>query len=209
MIHFCTAPNTEHFKKGNHIRLRCRNQHDVYYLKKGIIKIINLCATGKEIIKYIVNEGEIFGLLGLTEGENINDYAVAIEDVIVCPIDAATLKKMMNDNPNLNNYIFTLAGERIKKLEQNLESLVNKNAQTRIKDFILDYIKNFGTVSDDYVIAKNLLSNRDIGKLTSTSRQTVNKTLNTLKLNKIIDFDEKIMRASVKTLEKNTLENVS
>ena len=79
---------------------------------------------------------------------------------------------MMNNNPNLSNYFFMLAGTRIKKLEQNLESIVNKNAQTRIKDFILDYIKNFGTMSDGYVIAKNLLSNEDIGKLTSTCRQT-------------------------------------
>jgi len=193
----------EHFKKGDQIELRRGNQYDVYCLKTGILKIINLNDNGEEVVKYVINEGEIFGILGLTDGESRNDYAVAMEEAIICIIDAETLKKMMNDNAKLSNYIFKMAGMRIKKLERKLESLIHKDAQTRVKEFILDYIHDYGDKSEGYIVAKNLLCNRDIGKLTSTSRQTVNKVLNDLRLNEIIDFDDKIIRAPEKNLTYN------
>lgn len=196
VIDLGTNLSMEYFKKGDKIGLKRNNQCDVYFLKLGALKIIHLNDNGEEVIKYIINEGEIFGILGLTEGENINDYAVAMEDAVVSIIDADTLKKMMNDNPELNNYLFKLAGSRINKLERKLESLIYKDAKTRIKDFILDYIIDFGVRHEGYVVAKNLLSNKEIGKLTSTSRQTVNKVLNNLKLKQIIDFDEKSISAT-------------
>ena len=195
MVELCSTMVKEHCKKGQRIGLNRPNHNDVYFLHSGIVKIINLNDNGEEIIKYIVNEGETFGILGLTEGENSNDYAIAIEDSNICIFNAITLKKMMNENAHLSHYLFKMAGIRIKKLEQKLESLIHKDAKTRVKDFILDYLHDYGIKSEGHLVAKNLFSNKDVGKLTCTSRQTVNKTLNTLKINQIIDFDEKTIRA--------------
>ena len=203
MINLDSTLVMEHFRKRDKIGLKRGNFHEVYFLKTGSFKIIHLSDSGEEIIKYIVNEGEIFGLLGLIEGESINDYAVAMEDSTICVIEANSLKEMMNDNAILNNYFFMLAGARIKKLERKLETLVYNDAKTRIKGFILDYINDFGVKLEDHVIAKSLLSNKEIGKLTSTSRQTVNKVLNNLKANQIIDFDEKTIKVSEKILKNN------
>lgn len=203
LINFSKTLVMEHFVKGEKIELKRGNLQDVSFLKIGSVKIVHLNDSGEEIIKYIVNEGNIFGILGLMEGESADDYAIAMEDTVICFIDANSIKKMMNDNSRLNNYIFTLAGTRIKKLERKLESLIFNDAKTRIKEFILDYIYDFGRKSEGYIVAKNLLSNKEIGKLTSTSRQTVSKVLNDLKFNKIIDFDEK----TIKTKEKFYAQN--
>jgi CRP/FNR family transcriptional regulator len=191
----------KYYKKGIHIGRDDGITDDIYFLKKGSIKIVRLCDNGEEIIKDVINEGDIFGLLGLLYGENRNDYAVAMEDAVVCIIDAITLKKMMTENQKLNNYIFKLAGLRIQKLERKLESLIHKDAETRIADFIRDYILGFGKETDAFFVAKHLLSDSEIGKLTSTSRQTVNKTLNRLKRNGIIDFDRVQIRLNKKNLK--------
>jgi len=188
------------FKKGERIVLNAGKGGDIYFLKTGTAKITGNSDTGEEAIKYLVNQGEIFGILNLIEGENANDFVVAMEDSLICVIDSTTLEDMIVNNSNLNNHLFKLAGLRIQKLERKLEALVYKNAETRIKEFVEDYIKNFGEESGNALVAKNMLSNKEIGKLTSTSRQTVNKVLNELKLKGHLDFDKDVMLMKSKHL---------
>ena len=193
MDYMCEHLQMSTFKKGAQIELSPRSGGDIYFLKRGACKVIANYDCGEEDIKYLINEGEIFGIMNLIEGENANDCAVAIDDSLICVIDSSTLKNMMISNSNLNNHLFKLAGLRIKKLERKLEALVYKNAETRIKEFITEYLKDFGEQSGDSLVAKNLLSNKEIGKLTSTSRQTVNKVLNELKLRGYLDFDKDVL----------------
>ncbi|MGX1931022.1 Crp/Fnr family transcriptional regulator [Flagellimonas sp. 2504JD4-2] len=161
----------------------------VCFLKKGSIKIMTLLSSGEERIKYILTEGEIIGVSFLLGEEPENDYAVAMEECTIAMVDANFVKKGMKNNPLLNEYIFGVASIRLNKMEKALESILYKDAQTRIKDFIKDYIEDLGDEKGGSMIAKNLLSNKDIAKITGTSRQTVNKTLNDLKRLKVIDFD--------------------
>lgn len=207
MIHMYTNLVMKYYKKGKRIGFEHKGAGDVFFLKKGTVKIVSLHENGDEIIKGVSKEGNIFGILGLLYGESVNDYAVAMEDVVVSMIDATSLKQMMLENPQLNNYIFKLAGLRIQKLERKLESL-HRDAESRIEEFIKDYIVEFGKREKDCFVAKNLLSDGDIGKLTSTSRQTVNKTLNRLRRNHKIDFDRKQLRLSIWGNEQFTNSNI-
>ena len=191
----------KNFKRGERIELNHGKGGDVYFLKMGAAKIIGYSNCGEEDIKYLINEGEIFGLLNVMDGENPNDHAVAIDDSLICILDSVTLKAMMEQNPGLNNHLFKLAGLRIRKLERKLEALVYKNAETRIREFIVEYLKDFGQRSDNALVAKNILSNKEIGKLTSTSRQTVNKVLNELKVNGHLHYDKNVLKMECRYLQ--------
>ncbi|UII80328.1 Crp/Fnr family transcriptional regulator [Flagellimonas sp. CMM7] len=199
MIHLCSSLVMEYYKKGDQIRFNRKTPKDVFFLKKGTIKIVQLWDNGDEIVKDIIKTGDIFGIHGLLNVDKIDDYAIAIEDTMVCVIDASTLQNMMGENENLNNYIFKLAGLHIKKLERKLESLLYKDSETRIKEFIIEHIYEFGEEKDGTIITKKLLSDSDIGKLTSTSRQTVNKVLNQMKKEGGIYFDNKIVSMQKRT----------
>ena len=202
MEHMCQHLVMKRFKKGERIRLNSGKGGDVYFLKQGVVKITTDYDSGEEGIKHLVKEGEIYGILNVMKGENVNDFAIAIEDCIIFIIDVLTLKQMMIENKNLNNHLFKLAGLRIQKLERKLASLIYKNAETRVKEFIIEYLTDFGQESGEALVAKNMLSNKDIGKLTSTSRQTVNKVLNELKLQGYLHYDHQTMVMERKNLFK-------
>ena len=189
------------FKKGERLELNSGTGGEVYFLKMGAAKITGYSDCGEEDIKYLINEGEIFGLLNVMDGENPNDHAVAIDDSLICILDSLTLKAMMEQNSRLNNHLFKLAGLRIRKLERKLEALVCKNAETRIREFIVEYLKDFGQQLDNGLVAKNILSNNEIGKLTSTSRQTVNKVLNKLKLTGHLHYDKNVLKMECRYLQ--------
>jgi len=186
----CSTMEMKHFNKGTEIELEQKKiASDVFFLKRGVVKIVHYTNEGEEVIKQLIKKGDVFGIMGLIDIENNDDYTVALDDSLVCVISSSYFKKMMEENPKLNNHILKLVGIRIKKLERNLSELMYKDARSRIENFIKDYVVDFGTDKGDFIVAKNLLSNKEIGKLTSTSRQTVNKIMNNLKENNKIDFD--------------------
>lgn len=161
----------------------------VYFLKEGTVKIATLNAEGKELIKYLIRPGFIFGELALLENhEDEDDYAVALEDCVVCFMDVDKLKQMMQMNEDLNLKIRKLVGIRIKKVENRLSSMVFKTAPERIYDFLLEFAKEFGKPVKDGYEAKLFLKQDDIAKLTAASRQTVATTMNDLREKKIIIY---------------------
>ena len=172
----------------------------VYFLKKGVIKIGSFTADGQEDYKYLVQEGQIFGELALVGKENPNDMAIAVEDSMICLVDVETMQKMMITNRSLNNSIFKIMGFRIRKLERRLEAILFKDAKTRILEFLIEHLKDFGVQEGDKIRVKNYLTHRDIAKLTSTSRQTVNAVFSELRKANLIHYDKNIIEVEPKNL---------
>ena len=68
--------------------------------------------------------------------------------------------------------------------------MLYKDSSTRIKEFIADYVEEFGKADQSgKLVAKNLLSHKEIANLTNTSRQTVSNVLSKMRKDGIIDYD--------------------
>ncbi|SEL71536.1 CRP/FNR family transcriptional regulator, anaerobic regulatory protein [Aquimarina amphilecti] len=196
MMHICEILDMKYVNKGEVIEFISENKEKVYFLKNGTVKIVN---RDSDIAKYIVNKGNIFGELVLYDQEAANEQqAVALDDCVICSIEANQMTDLMNQHESLKNEIFKVYGLRIKKLERRLQDLLYKDSGTRIKEFILDYILDFGKSNNDRIIAKNLLSHKDIAHLTNTSRQTVSNAMSTLRKNKIIDYNSQYISINKK-----------
>lgn len=164
----------------------------IYFLKEGMVKIVHYNEDGRETIKYLVSPGNIFGELALLENdENSNDYAIALNDCTICFMDVEQLNMMMQENKDLSISIRKLIGLRLKKLETRIESLIFKDAQTRIVEFLAELFKEFGKEEGQGLKVKNFLTHDEIAKLTASSRQTVTSVLNDLRKKGIITYSSK------------------
>ncbi len=178
-------------KKGEVLHLNRADKKIVYFIKSGTIKIVT---KDSEHTRSILNMGNIFGELAIYEeqdNEESEEKAVVLEDGVVCVIETKQMKMMIEKYSSLKNQLLKLHGLRIRKLQRNLEDLLYKNSETRIKEYILNYINQFGQKKDDLIKAKNLLSHKDIAQLTSTSRQTVSNVMSKLRKEGIIDYNAK------------------
>ncbi|GAB4257122.1 MAG: Crp/Fnr family transcriptional regulator [Vicingaceae bacterium] len=154
----------------------------IFFLKKGRVKIGTYSDEGKEIIKAILVPGEIFGELSLVGEERRKDFAMAMDnDVTICALSMEDMQEMMHKNPNLSLRVTKLIGFRLIKIERRLESLIFKDARSRIIDFIKDMCEEKGQKIGDEILVKHYLTHQDIANLTATSRQTVTTVLNELK----------------------------
>jgi CRP/FNR family transcriptional regulator len=167
----------------------------VYLLKEGMIKIMVTNEDGKDVIKYLVKPGNLFGEIPLIgDYESKEDYAVAMEYSVVCFLDAEKLKYWMEVNKDLRTKIYRQIGSRIKKLENRLLAMIFKDVFTRIYEFLIDFALEFGKITNHTCEVKNILTHDDIAKLTATSRQTVSTVLNELKRSKLIEYNKKVIK---------------
>ncbi len=169
-------------KKNQYIYFPQEPSKVVFFLKAGRVKIGTYSDDGKEIIKTIIQPGEIFGELGIAGEETRKDFAIALDDnVRMCAINVDDIKSMMNNNPDLSMEITKVIGERLMRVNRQLESLIFKDANTRVIDFIKEMAEQQGIPIGKEVLLKHNLTHQDIANLTATSRQTVTTVLNTLK----------------------------
>lgn len=164
----------------------------VFLLKEGRVKIGSYSDDGKEIIKAILQPGEVFGELAITGEEKRRDFAQAMDNnVRICAIGVTEMIRIMNSNPRLSLEVTKMIGERLSKVERRLESLVFKDARERIVDFIKTNAQERGRKVGDELLLKHNLTHQDIANLTATSRQTVTIVLNDLREQELIYFDRK------------------
>lgn len=175
-------------EKGKSIELYGTNKNSVFFLKKGSVKIVD---TTKNTVKHIVKRGNIFGELVLYNKKAASEeIAYALEECVICYIESEQMMELMEKHTSLKNEIFKIYGLRIQKLERRLDNLLYKDCTTRIREFISEYLEEFGEMNEEgSLIAKNLLSHKDIANLTNTSRQSVSNILSLMRKEGVIDYN--------------------
>lgn len=181
-----------YFGKNDFIYFTNETSKYIYMIADGRVKIGNYGEDGKEVTKAILGPGEIFGELALTGEEKREDFAQAMDEkTTVCPITIQEMQELMKDNQELSFKIYKLIGLRIRKLERKIESLVFKDARTRIIEFLKDAAEWKGKKVGFETMIPTKLTHKDIANLTGTSRQTVTTILNELKDHNLINFDRR------------------
>lgn len=180
------------YKKNDFVFMAEDKSNYLFLVKSGRVKTGMYSQDGKEILKGILGSGEIFGEMALIEEERSNQFAQTIDDgttIYVIPIEK--LQSIMQNNPSMGFKITQLLAKRVKKAEKRIESLIFKNARSRIVDFIKDMANERGRKVGFETMVANHLTHMDIANLTATSRQTVTTVLNDLRYHNLIYFDRK------------------
>ena len=176
-----------YFKKNDFVYFPNDKAKNIYMIANGRIKIGYYNDEGKEIVKAILGEGEIFGELILVGEEVRTDFAQAMDDdTTICPVSLEDMQALMVENKELSFKIYKIIGLRIKKLERKIESLVFKDARTRKIEFLKDAAAWKGKKVGYETMIPTKLTHKDIANLTGTSRQTDTTIQNELKESNLI-----------------------
>lgn len=184
MMDFCVTPRYSFiFSPGE-------PSDTLYFLARGTVKIGTHSSDGKEVIKSLIHPLAMFGELGVVGETNRQDFAQSLkEDVHVYALKVEDFKALMRQNFEFADQVMTLFGSRLMRAENKLESLIFKDARTRIIDFIVDAVQNRGRKVGFEMLLKHSLTHQDIASITCTSRQTVTLVLNELKKSDLIYFN--------------------
>lgn len=173
----------------NYIYLSDEPSTHINILLKGTIKIGTHSADGKEIIKSIIHPQAMFGEMSIMGQEKRVDFAKTMSSgVEYFTVTNQAFSHLLKTNQTLNNAFMSLIGKRLSRAENRLESLIFKDARSRIIDFLKDSLAKRGRQVGFEMMFKHSLTQQDIANLTGTSRQTVTSVLNELKKENLIYF---------------------
>ncbi len=178
-------------QKGQFIYYPETPSSSVFFLKKGRVKIVSYTEDGKEIIKKILWPGDIFGELGLIDGDSKrSDFSQAMDDdVLICAMGKDEMIQMMSMNPKLNLKVMKIIGLRLRRVERRVEALIGKSARTRLIEFIKELAEERGKKVGTEILIKHHLTHQDIASLNAVSRQKTTAILNELRDENLITFD--------------------
>jgi len=166
------------FEKNSFIYFQDEKPSNIFFVKNGRVKIGTYSDEGREVIKTILENGEVFGeqfLLGNTTMEN---YAQAMEPSCLLVIERNEFQKIMEHNNFIALRMAKIFGRRLQKLEKKL-------------DFIREMADETGKTVGYETLIMHSLTHLDIARITATSRQTVTTVLNELREDNQIYFDRK------------------
>jgi CRP/FNR family transcriptional regulator, cyclic AMP receptor protein len=184
----CLITNFKTAKKGEIIYFSHDETSRVYSLKRGTIKIVEIDQKGNEIVKDVLQEGDLFGQFTLADS-NLDEYAVALSDYVTCcSFRMDDFEKVIERNPALALRYTKWVGLRLKRMENRYANLVFKDVRTRFIGFLKDWSLKEGTNENNEIILKNYLTHQDIASLICSTRQTVTTLFNDLKEKGVLDY---------------------
>ena len=157
------------FKKNENIYLSSDSADRIYFIKTGRVKVVSHYDGGKEIIKNLVSQGDIFGISSLLGQDRRNDGAVAMEATEVVVVTKDTLTKLMAEDPTLSMLIMKILGDRLMETECRLEGLVYKNSRSRVIDFLKQLVNKSGQRVGYEMLVRKFFTHQEIASLTATS----------------------------------------
>lgn len=179
------------YKKNSFIYFPDDTSNQVFFVKKGRVKIGAYSDNGREVIKRIHENGEMFGVQFFLGKACMENYAQAMEATSLFIIEHVEFQRLMEQNNFLAMQMAKFFENRLQKMEKKLESLIFKDARSRIIDFLKDMAGKTGKPIGYETLIIHSLTHLDIAQITATSRQTVTTVLNNLRGNNLIYFDRK------------------
>lgn len=191
------------FKKGDFVYFANETAAKIYLIASGKVKITSYLEDGREIVKAVLAQGELFGELALLGEEKRSDFAqVLTDDTMLCPMTIDLMHQLMRDYKDFSFQVYKMIGKRIVKLERRLEALICKDVKTRLLEFLIDLAEECGQLAGTETLIKHNYTQKDIADLVGTSRQTVTTLLNDLKEENLIYFDRsRILIRDLKNLK--------
>ncbi len=160
-----------------------------YLLLSGSVKLGYFRADGREVVKEVLKPGAIFGEAALLDHGQRADFAQAQHETAewIC-VQAVDFQNLMRENFELTRSLLRFVNGRLSAVEERLNSLIVKDARSRIIHFLAQKAGHEGRKFGGETLVKHHLTQQDIASLTGTSRQTVTSVLNELKKNNLLHF---------------------
>ena len=136
---YCTV-----FRKGQVLFAENAMPVGLFCIHSGKVKLSTQGIDGKEQIMRLAKSGEIIGYRALVSNERYHLSAIALEDCSACVIDKTFFMDLAMQEPRIAQQIFKLISNDLKKAEDKIISLSQKNVRERMAETLL--IKNLGNL---------------------------------------------------------------
>jgi CRP/FNR family cyclic AMP-dependent transcriptional regulator len=177
--------------KGETLYLQGSSDKNIYLLKKGAVKITKLTPQGNEIILDIFAGGSMFGEMSVIDPQERDESAVVVENSLLCIMKKDDFERLIQMVPGLSVRMTKMIGLKRWKIENKLLDLLYRTVEQRLAKTFLNLLEDFGVPHRNGYLLQIKLTHKDYADLIASTRETVTTTLNKMKNEGLIEFEDK------------------
>jgi CRP/FNR family cyclic AMP-dependent transcriptional regulator len=148
----------------------------LFILKKGRVRIFRVSPDGRALTTALITPGTIFGDMVLLGQRMHDNFAEAVDDVVVCVMARADVHRFLLSDPRIAMRISEILGRRVAELERRLADSVFKSVSQRVATTLC----LLAGEQPQRPLGRGVqlrLTHEQIAALTGTSRETTTKVL--------------------------------
>lgn len=176
----------------------------LYFIKEGFVKIGNVDDDGNDLVKEILQPGDVFGQFTLEPNNMQGEFAQAHKSgCVLCAFTIHDFEKLLDKRPDLSIVFSKKVGQKMKRLETRLLNLLQRDVRTRLLYFFWTMLPAGDKKDLISVTLDNYLTHEDIARLICTTRQSVSTLVSQLSDEGILEMNRRhIVIHNVKLLQK-------
>jgi len=179
-----------YFKKGEDPLGSVDTTKYFYFVISGKIKIFQIdFNTSKEQILYLLSRGDMFDVVSLLDGSESRHISEVLEDTELIRLPLSDVKLMIEEDPNFKQFFYSYIASQLKSMENLAVSLSFYDVYQRV----IQLFSNFVSTKDNKPTLRVIdnLTHEDIASMVGSVRKVVNRTLQKLKQDGIIELSRK------------------
>jgi CRP/FNR family cyclic AMP-dependent transcriptional regulator len=178
----------------------------LYFIKEGFVKVGNVDEDGNELVKEILQPGDVFGQFSLERSNMMGEFAKAHkQEAVLCAFTIHDFEKILSTRPDMSLAFSKKVGKKLMQTETRILNLLQKDVRSRLLYFFWTIGRQHGQHGHKKIIINNYLTHEDISRLTGTSRQSVTTMLSLFADEGLVIMDRKqIIIPDIQLLGKET-----
>lgn len=192
-------------KKGQQFIMQGAPINGLFFVYKGIGKVLQTGINGREQIIRMAKSGEIVGYRGFGSADTYSITAQAIDSIQLCYFSKDSIKEMLYEVPQLAVDFMLFYSDELNKSETRVRKLAQMTVRERVVDTIL-YMKRKFSKNDRTIDV--ILSRKEYADYAGTTEEQVIRVLSSLKKEKLITtIGKRIDVLNVEKLQKEIEEH--
>jgi CRP-like cAMP-binding protein len=162
----------------------------VFVVESGAIKLTRVNDDGREVTVAVLGPAEVFGERALA-GETLRgDRASALEDTVLCALQAGALENFLFSHPQLALRITKVMGERLQRVESRIQDILFKDVRTRLAHTVARLAEKFGNDVPEGRRIGLRLTQTELAQLVGSTRETTSTIFNEFRRDGLLDSDD-------------------
>lgn len=163
------------YKKGERFFEKDEVGDSLFLIQKGLARVIVEGEDGREATLSILQGNTFFGEMSILDGKPRSVAVVAQEDCRVLVITRESFLKFIKKHPFVGIKILGILCQRLRKTEQQIETLAFLKAEQRVADTLLKLREEYGKKQKEGLLLDINLTYQEIASLAGITRETVNR----------------------------------
>lgn len=182
------AASLENYNKKLLEKTEVNPNKKLYIILKGRVKCFHYDASkDRKSTIYLLSEGDVFDVLTFLDGGNHNIERECLEEVTLLSIPIEIARGWIKKYPEFSMSLLPYLSDRMRKME---ETIADFSVYSTLERLVKLLINNINAENGSLSLIKNL-TDSEIAELIGTTRSVVNRHLQELRKQGLIESDKK------------------